>query len=158
MPTPLKYVKDPKAKDPTARARMKMMRLRKAGHFFEGNCPACAEELRKASVNDPRPHSCFYVNENDTTAEAKRMQESCARSRAIERKCLGPDLLDEFNQMAGGNVTLAAGGTDYDPICEIANNRLSASGSTDYYSVEKRSTAGISDLFCLRNVRQNTVD
>ena len=112
MPTPLKYVKDPKAKDPTARARVKIWRLRKAGHIFEGICPVCTEELRQMGIDRARP--CNRVTEDDTIAEAKRRQESRARSRAIERKCLGLDLIDEFNLMTGGNVTLIKGGTDYE--------------------------------------------
>jgi hypothetical protein len=82
--------------DPTAAARMKKMRLTKAGHVEE-LCPVCSAEFGR-QMHCPR-------FDGVTLDAERRKDEAWQRSRAITRKCMGLDLKDEFKKLTGVAVT-----------------------------------------------------
>lgn len=78
MPQPLKHIKDRQAKDPTAAPRMRMYRLRKAGHITDGNpCPKCREEMTRLqypaeTIDRICAGGCRDVTGRDTIKERDR--------------------------------------------------------------------------------------
>ena len=91
MPRPRKYIGASVAKKQMA------YRLRKAGHVDEGVCSKCTEEFG-------RRMDCLRFAHLLVSAEKKR-EAAAARGRAVTRKVLGYDLLDEFATLTGSKVT-----------------------------------------------------
>lgn len=94
----LQHIADRKAKDPTAKNRMKTYRLRKAGHSVEGICPKCSEEFH-------RQMDCGEVSSDVTVSAAQKWEEARRRERAWVRKLYGLDLKDEFKKLTGVTVS-----------------------------------------------------
>lgn len=92
MPRKRIYAADPAAKDRTAAARNRALRLRKAGHA-ESLCPVCSERFG-------RQVGCPFFS-GATIAAAAKEEAARVRHSADIRKLLAYDLIAAFVKVTG---------------------------------------------------------